>query len=108
MAGAGYLPDGTDKAVQVGLFAVVEPLGIEAPSRISAMSIPITDSLGKTITDSASCVHRGIARASAGVQQRNDVAPSGRATSLFAASEAMPRDGHRAACAGPPRPEAVR
>jgi len=37
--------------VQVGLFTVVKPLGIETPGRVSVMFFPVTDSLGGTITE---------------------------------------------------------
>ena len=45
------MPDGIREAVQVGLFTVVKPLGIETPGRVSVMFFPVTDSLGGTIAE---------------------------------------------------------
>ena len=59
---AGGLPDGTDRAVQVGRFAVVELPGLEVPGRISIMSIPVTDSLAGTIAENDPTVHRAGSR----------------------------------------------
>jgi hypothetical protein len=52
------LPDGTERAVQVGLFVAVEPLGIKVPGRQSIMLIPMTDSLAGTIAENEPKVHR--------------------------------------------------
>jgi hypothetical protein len=62
MRDAGQLPDGTDRAVQVGRFAVVEPPGINVTGGISIMSIPVTDSLAGTIAEKDPKVHRAGAR----------------------------------------------
>jgi len=45
------MPDGIGKAVQVGLFTVVQPLGTEMPGWLSVMFFPVTDLLGETITE---------------------------------------------------------
>lgn len=45
------MPDGIGKTVQVGLSTVLILLGIELPRRISLMPIPVTDSLGETISE---------------------------------------------------------
>jgi len=49
--GAVRLPDGIGKAVQVGLFTVVKPLGTEMPGWVSVMFFPVTDSLRRTIAE---------------------------------------------------------
>jgi len=49
--GAVPLPDGIEKAVQVELFRMVTPLGIEMPGWVSVMFFPVTDSLGGTIAE---------------------------------------------------------
>ena len=45
------MPDGIGKAVQVGLFTVVKPLGTEMPGWVSFMFFPVTDSLQRTIAE---------------------------------------------------------